>query len=209
MSQTRLTKNELKLQRDNLARFQRYLPTLVLKKQQLQRELQNTRHALEEALAREAGLAHGVAPWAALFCDESGWEDLVGEVTTTQAVINIAGVDVPELTSFHVLGPLPDPTDSPAWFDEARALLTSRLHARAEAAFLREREKRLAAELETTAQRVNLFEKVKIPACREHIRAIRIYLGDQQTAAVARAKIIRGKTSAKRSIATEEAAAHD
>ena len=32
----KLTKNELKKQKDNLKQFQRYLPTLQLKKQQLQ-----------------------------------------------------------------------------------------------------------------------------------------------------------------------------
>ena len=35
MAKIKLTKNELKAQRDALKRFQRYLPTLQLKKQQL------------------------------------------------------------------------------------------------------------------------------------------------------------------------------
>ena len=48
-------------------------------------------------------------------------------------------------------------------------------------------------ELRTTTQRVNLFEKVKIPEAKENIRIIRIFMGDQQTAAVARSKIAKGK----------------
>ena len=39
MAKIKLTKNELKTQRDSMARFQRYLPTLQLKKQQLQMEM--------------------------------------------------------------------------------------------------------------------------------------------------------------------------
>ncbi|MEA2067703.1 MAG: V-type ATP synthase subunit D, partial [Verrucomicrobiota bacterium] len=39
MAKIKLTKNELKTQRDSLARFNRYLPTLLLKKQQLQMEM--------------------------------------------------------------------------------------------------------------------------------------------------------------------------
>ena len=39
----------------------------------------------------------------------------------------------------------------------------------------------LHEELRTTSQRVNLFEKVKIPECRENIRVIRIFLGDEQS----------------------------
>ena len=36
MARVKLTKNELKRQKDALKRYQRYLPTLQLKKQQLQ-----------------------------------------------------------------------------------------------------------------------------------------------------------------------------
>ena len=36
----KLTKNELKVQKDRLKQFQRYLPTLQLKKQQLKKPLQ-------------------------------------------------------------------------------------------------------------------------------------------------------------------------
>ena len=53
----------------------------------------------------------------------------------------------------------------------------------------------LGEELRTTTQRVNLFEKVKIPEAKENIRVIRIFMGDQQTAAVARSKIAKGKSA--------------
>ena len=48
-------------------------------------------------------------------------------------------------------------------------------------------------ELRVVTQRVNLFEKVKIPETRENIRIINIYLGDQQTNSVGRSKIAKGK----------------
>ena len=48
-------------------------------------------------------------------------------------------------------------------------------------------------ELRVTTQRVNLFEKVKIPECRENIRTIQIYLGDMDTSSVARSKIAKKK----------------
>jgi V/A-type H+/Na+-transporting ATPase subunit D len=51
----------------------------------------------------------------------------------------------------------------------------------------------LSEELRITNQRVNLFEKVKIPECSENIRRIRIYLGDQQASAVGRSKIAKKK----------------
>ena len=39
MASVKLTKNELKAQKDLLKMYQRYLPTLTLKKQQLQTEI--------------------------------------------------------------------------------------------------------------------------------------------------------------------------
>ena len=39
MAKIKLTKNELKKQKDNLKRFTRYLPTLELKKRQLLQEI--------------------------------------------------------------------------------------------------------------------------------------------------------------------------
>ena len=51
----------------------------------------------------------------------------------------------------------------------------------------------LGMELKTTTQRVNLFEKVKIPEAKENIRLIGIYLGDQQTSSVVRGKIAQKK----------------
>jgi V/A-type H+-transporting ATPase subunit D len=53
----------------------------------------------------------------------------------------------------------------------------------AQAVVLEEQLRRLARELRLTAQRVNLFEKIKIPEAQDHIRRLAIYLGDQQTAA--------------------------
>ena len=52
-------------------------------------------------------------------------------------------------------------------------------------------------ELRVTTQRVNLFEKVKIPQTNENIRKIRIYLGDLQTASVVRGKIAKAKIQKK------------
>lgn len=44
----KLTKNEQKLQKDRLKQYQRYLPTLQLKKQQLQAVITKTKADLEQ-----------------------------------------------------------------------------------------------------------------------------------------------------------------
>jgi V/A-type H+-transporting ATPase subunit D len=51
----------------------------------------------------------------------------------------------------------------------------------------------LKHELRITTQRVNLFEKVKIPEAKEAIHLIKIYIGDQMTNSVGRSKIAKNK----------------
>jgi V/A-type H+-transporting ATPase subunit D len=69
------------------------------------------------------------------------------------------------------------------------------LRLRVELGTLKEQRRLLGIELRTTTQRVNLFEKVMIPKAQQNIRMIRIFLGDQQTAAVARSKIAKNKST--------------
>ena len=51
MAKIKLTKNELKIQKDALKMYRRYLPTLTLKKQQLQAEIR-TIEAKAEAVRK-------------------------------------------------------------------------------------------------------------------------------------------------------------
>ena len=63
MPKVKLTKTELKAQKDALARYRRFLPMLQLKKSQLQAELGGMR-AKEEELARRERIAHEAAALA-------------------------------------------------------------------------------------------------------------------------------------------------
>jgi V/A-type H+-transporting ATPase subunit D len=74
--------------------------------------------------------------------------------------------------------------------DVATKLLTLQC----ERAIYEEQKRLVTEELQLTSQRVNLFEKVKIPECKEAIRVIKIALGDEQTAAVTRGKIAKSRT---------------
>ena len=62
-----------------------------------------------------------------------------------------------------------------------------------QAEVLDEQVRLLSQELRTTTQRVNLFEKVKIPETKANIKKIGIFLGDEQVAAVVRSKISKKK----------------
>ena len=89
----------------------------------------------------------------------------------------------------------PDAVATAGVVDEAISALKDAGALRAAGRIIEEQERLLSNELRTTGQRVNLFEKMKIPECRENIRRIQIQLGDQSTAAVARSKIAKKKSS--------------
>ena len=62
MGKVKNTKTELKAQRDSLKRYRRYLPTLQLKKQQLQMEIRQVDQRVAEKKAEEGPRA---ARWPA------------------------------------------------------------------------------------------------------------------------------------------------
>ncbi len=201
MAKIKLTKNELKTQRDALKRFERYLPTLQLKKQQLQLEVRQVEARVNAKRGEEEDLRRALDAWVRLFAEPVAWDTLLRVRAVREGEGNIAGVAIPVLEAIDFERAAPDLFDTPAWVDDGLRILEQLIHLRVERRILEEQQRRLAGELRTTNQRVNLFEKVKIPESREHIRRIRIFLGDQQTAAVARSKIAKGKTAEKSSAA--------
>jgi len=183
MPRIKLTKTELKRQKEALRRFERYLPMLQMKKQQLQREIDRVRHALDDARARLGASLEAVDEWCELLGEEVGLDGLLALREVELRWENIAGVDVPEVAQVHLQVEEYDLFTLPLWVDAAVAALRELAGQAAEAEVLTEQERRLARELRVTSQRVNLFEHVKIPEARENIRRISVYLGDQQTAA--------------------------
>ncbi len=108
--------------------------------------------------------------------------------------VNVAGVNVPLLAGVRLAPQTIDYFATPAWLDDALAVLGELTRLRAEMRVLERQRDLLGEELRLTSQRVNLFEKVMIPRALDNIRVIRIALGDAQTAAVARAKLAKSKT---------------
>jgi len=194
MAKIKHTKNELKAQREALARFERFLPMLQLKKQQLQVEI----HAIDTALAEkeeaQTQLLDAAAAWIKLFSEPVGLEDIVVLEAVAIGEGNIAGVTIPIIENVTLRTTEFDLFTTPPWIDDAIDLIEKLIRLRVEHEILTEQRGLIEEELRITSQRVNLFEKVKIPDCRENIRIIRIFLGDEQTAAVARGKLAKART---------------
>ena len=195
MAKIRLTKNELKKQKDSLKMYKRYLPTLILKKQQLQGEIRITDTRLKELHLEIQQLDESFKKWIAVF-GETGifTKDILKITSIKTSVGNIAGVAIPVFEEAEFEITLYDLTLTPLWLDSAVEKMKKVLRLELEAEVVEEQKKRLDKELRTTTQRVNLFEKIKIPETRGNIKKIQVYLGDQQTASVVRGKIAKSGT---------------
>lgn len=205
MAKIKNTKTELKAQRDALKRYQRYLPTLQLKKQQLQMEIRLVEQRVAEKKAEEEAARGALADWVKLYSEPLDYLSWLRVESIEVEAGNIAGVAVRTLREIRFQRTAPDLWATPAWLDEGLSTLETLFRLRIERRLLEEQLRLLAEELRTTSQRVNLFEKIKIPESADNIRRIRIFLGDENTGAVVRSKIAKGKAM-KKAAAAEAAA---
>lgn len=193
MPRLKRTKSELKVQRENLRRYQRFLPTLQLKKQQLQVEVRRVEQERAEIQGERDRLRRERQSWIALFAEAPPFSDWIEVKRLEVGTQHIAGVDVPVLLHFDLVERVPDRFEYPVWIDDGLTALRKDIELQLRLKILQQQEAMLQEELRTTSQRVNLFEKVKIPECKENIRRIRIALGDEQVAGVARSKLAKAK----------------
>lgn len=194
MAKIKLTKNELKVQKDTLKMYCRYLPTLTLKKQQLQAEIRTIEAKANAVRKEKADLENGFRDWIAVFSEKGAFpEGIITVRNIKKGRGNIAGIDIPTFDGADFSRGDYDLYFTPLWVDIAANHMEKAIMLDLEAEVLDEQVRLLEKELLATSQRVNLFEKVKIPETQNNIKKISIYLADQQVSAVVRSKISKRK----------------
>ncbi len=194
MAKIKLTKNELRVQKDALKMFQRYLPTLTLKKQQLETEIRTIEEKATAVRRQREELEKGFSSWIAVFSEQNAFpENIITVSNIKKGFGNIAGVDIPIYEGADFTRGDYDFYYTPLWVDMAATHMEKAISLDLEADVLDEQVRLLEKELLSTSQRVNLFEKVKIPETKENIKKISIYMADQQVSAVVRSKISKSK----------------
>jgi V/A-type H+-transporting ATPase subunit D len=194
----KFNKTALKGQRDALAKYEKFLPILLLKKMQLQLVIRQLEPVLESKRRDTEQIVAGIQAWSKLLSEATVEIDdylQIEEVRVQKE--NIAGVEVPEFEEVVYKEVLYSLFATPAWLDQALHVLKRLVSLREELRVLMRKEALLRDELRTTTQRVNLFEKKLIPELKENIRKIKIFLGDEETAAVGRAKLAKAKLVGK------------
>ncbi|WP_288806735.1 V-type ATP synthase subunit D, partial [uncultured Treponema sp.] len=182
------------------------LPTLTLKKQQLQTEIRTIEAKAREVRAQRVALEKEFSEWISVFGEEDAFKpDMVTVSNIKKGFGNIAGVTIPVYEGADFSRGDYDLYETPLWIDLAADRMEKALSLDLEADVLDEQVRLLSQELRTTTQRVNLFEKVKIPETKANIKKISVYLGDEQVASVVRSKISKKKLQANAGAAQEAA----
>lgn len=198
MKKIGLTKTQLKKQKDNLKRYNRYLPILDIKKQRLQKEIERVSAEIAKTDDVFQKTMDEIKPWAALFGEDIGLGQLIALKSTETRQDNIAGTDIPVFVKAHININQYDLFEYPLWADRAVEYFSILISLMAEKKVLGEQKTLLSVELRITSQRVNLFEAVKIPETKENIRRIMIFFGDQEAAAFGWAKTAKKKLRRER-----------
>ena len=205
MAKIKLTKNELKVQKDILKMYRRYLPTLTLKKQQLQAEIRTIEAKAKAVRKEKEEIEKEFDSWIAVFSEKEAFPDgLISVSNIRRGDGNIAGVSIPTYEGADFSTANYDLYDTPLWVDIAANHMEKAMSLDLEAEVLDEQDRLLEIELLATSQRVNLFEKVKIPETEENIKKISIYMADQQVSAVVRSKISKRKIALRNAVASEK-----
>jgi V/A-type H+-transporting ATPase subunit D len=189
----KFTQGELKRQRDALRQYERYLPTLQLKKQQLQLEILHQQSAHRDRKNSLSEKKKSAENWVGLLVEASEIRQWLSPEKITIAKKNIAGIDIPVFERVDFANAEYDLFLIPLWVDAGLETLRDMVSLQEEIQVLEKGISVLKHELRITTQRVNLFEKIKIPEAIEAIRLIKIYIGDQMTNAVGRSKIAKNK----------------
>ena len=195
MAQIKLTKTELRVQQVKLAQLQKYLPTLQLKKAMLQAEIDQAQAEIDLLFQNFRQQETKVDAYSALFSDRSS-STFLSAVTLSEVLVtheNIAGVDIPLFQEAIFKDADYSLFDTPVWYESAIEGVKKLLTLKEQIKVGEMKKNALAKELREVSIRVNLFEKIMIPRAKENIKRIKIFLGDQQLAAVSQAKVSKKK----------------
>lgn len=195
MTEVKLTKTELRIHQVKLERLQKYLPTLQLKKAMLQIEVIQSQTEIDLLKNAFRVIEETVSKFSSLLTDKRVSDIFsatkIDRVETAHE--NIAGVDIPLFKNVIFEESTYSLFDTPLWFESAIVKIKELILFREKIRLMEEKKRALEKELRDVSIRVNLFEKILIPRAQESINKIKIFLGDQQLAAVSQSKIAKKK----------------
>tara|TARA_R110002072_G_scaffold284006_1_gene447804 strand:- start:23665 stop:24264 length:600 start_codon:yes stop_codon:yes gene_type:complete len=190
-----LNKTTLKRERDQAKLYRKFLPSLELKRQQLQVAWRQSETELQEIRAEVRRISDDLESLYPLIggstIDVAEMDHWVRIAELTTKTENVVGTAVPVLGQLRLEVEPYSRLVMPFWVDSLVEALRQMIELRVRVDIAKRRTEALAVALRQVTQRVNLFDKVLIPRADENIRRILIFLSDQERAAVVRSKIAK------------------
>lgn len=194
MARLQLNKTSLAREQTQLKSYERFLPSLDLKRQQLMAERVRAREEVKRLEHEVQVLAQQVGEKLPMLAQQGiDLEGLVELRDYKVKEVNVVGVKMPDLDRIEIVVRPYSVLAKPHWVDAAARLLHDMIEARLRVRIAEQRVCIFDKAVATITQRVNLFEKVLIPGAKANIKKIRIYLSDEQMQAVVRSKISKRK----------------
>ena len=200
MARLQLNKSSLAREAKSLRTYERFLPSLDLKRQQLMAERAKASRALALTKKGIQTLEQEVGQKLPMLANLD--VDLTDLVTVREVVLgteSLVGTPLPTLRKVEVEVTPYALLAKPHWVDNVATMLRDMLERRIRVQVQEERLACIDAAVKTITQRVNLFDKVLIPKGKANINRIKIYLSDAEMAAVIRSKIAKRKHASARS----------
>jgi V/A-type H+/Na+-transporting ATPase subunit D len=194
MARLSLNKSSLHRQQRQLKIYERFLPSLDLKRRQLIAERAKAEYELAAIQKEIAALTGRVSAHLPMLANRE--VDLTGLVWIEAIQVeeeNRLGTRLPAFQGAEVQIRDYSFLTRPHWVDVAATWIREMILLQLRLQVQQDRVKLLNEAARKITQRVNLFEKVLIPRAREHIRRIRIHLSDAERAAVVRAKLAKSR----------------
>lgn len=198
MAKLSLSKTSMLREARELKSYERFLPSLDLKRKQLISERAKARESRSRIQSEITAVQQSVGEDLPMLANYE--IDLRGVVKLKQVHFvteNIMGARLPLLESVELEVARYGYLAKPHWVDVVVRRLSRSLKLHVELEIAKRRENLLDEAVRKATQRVNLVEKVLIPRSRAHIKKIRIYLSDEERAAVVRSKIAKRKRAAE------------
>ncbi len=199
MSKLALNKSSLNQQKRKLGTYQRFLPALEMKREQLMQETKKAEQLVRQKRQHVAELSQFIGEQLPMLGAKNvAVEDLVtlGKIHVREE--NLLGLRLPVLEGVDVDVVPYSYLARPHWVDNFVRSYQQLLQEKVGLSLLERRLYLLKLALRTTTQRVNLFSSVLIPGAQKNIKRIRLFLDDQERAGVVRSKLAKQKLLAAR-----------
>ena len=195
MAKQALNKSVLNKQKQLLQTYERFLPALELKQQQLMAEKKKAEEALAGMQRRYQEIMHEVAEHLPMLgCEDINLKGMVKVKAVELGEEYIVGIHVPVVKQVSIDVVEYGFLSKPHWVDTCITSLKEVVLLDVELRTQQQRVNCLAEATRSATQRVNLFAKILIPETQQTIRKIRVFISDMDTAAVVRSKMTKQKS---------------